>query len=707
MAPGDEAAASETFEVAVETPLGMSFAGNGTEGFFVTKCKPGSNAAQNGRIEVGLKIVAVCGTLITADTTKSDIAKIIKASDGKVKLQLMHPAASGGAAPPPPPARMPAAVPVPDSATDGGGPEDLYSNDEYNPQSDRTSYASSVAEQPMYAEVTEDGVMSGGPEDLYANEGEYAPTTASSPTPPSAKAAKLTSADVGRRCTVAGFEGEGTIRFVGPSHVDGKRKVGVELDAPVGKNSGSWKGHEYFSCASKHGVIGPPKKVTLIDGGGTDDTDGTNGTDGGGADKNEGTDGTDGTDKTDDAVKTSFASEGEGVDVTVAMPMGMSFEGDGARGFYVKACKPGGNAAKSDQITPGLRIAGVAGSAIGPDMTKKDVVKIIKASSDAGQITLQLKDDAAGFAAFQADKYAASAPPSPMPSAPPSPPPGRASPPATAAAAGDEVSTMGRLACMKLLRQRGVDYSAVKSDVDAIRELVRSTADDGGGDVDGPPPPPPPSASEHADLVRKPSISSQDIDWEAAKGRSSFDRGGVAAASVSIPKGEDGYGLVLSGPADADEAAANPGITIKKVKKEGPAAAMKFLVGCTLLTVNGKDVTTLTKKKANGLIKRSESPVEIGYAPHAGDTGGAGSGGGEEPAYGTTSAFGRGGGGDGGGGGGGGEESTNPFVGGHEPSKYEGMGRLKLIKECKNRGLDYKDIAKDVEALKAMLSSSD
>ena len=32
-------------------------------------------------------------------------------------------------------------------------------------------------------------------------------------------------------------------------------EVGVELDGPGGKNDGSVKGTQYFSCKDKHGVI--------------------------------------------------------------------------------------------------------------------------------------------------------------------------------------------------------------------------------------------------------------------------------------------------------------------------------------------------------------------------------------------------------------------------------------------------------------------
>jgi hypothetical protein len=70
--------------------------------------------------------------------------------------------------------------------------------------------------------------------------------------------------DVGARCTVEGYEGPGTIMFVGKHHETGKGRVGVEMDQPVGKFGGTMKGHEYFVCDKKHGVLVPSKKVFAV-----------------------------------------------------------------------------------------------------------------------------------------------------------------------------------------------------------------------------------------------------------------------------------------------------------------------------------------------------------------------------------------------------------------------------------------------------------
>eukprot|EP00729_Bicosta_minor_P016960 gene16960-16888_t len=72
-------------------------------------------------------------------------------------------------------------------------------------------------------------------------------------------------ADVGQRVTVQGYDGvKGTIRFVGKHAVEKTRRVGVELDKPVGKSNGTVKGHVYFKCDAKHGVLVKPEKVTLV-----------------------------------------------------------------------------------------------------------------------------------------------------------------------------------------------------------------------------------------------------------------------------------------------------------------------------------------------------------------------------------------------------------------------------------------------------------
>ena len=58
----------------------------------------------------------------------------------------------------------------------------------------------------------------------------------------------------------------GSVRYYGPDHQDPSRaKCGVELDAPLGKNDGTVRGHAYFSCTPSHGVLVRPKKVMIME----------------------------------------------------------------------------------------------------------------------------------------------------------------------------------------------------------------------------------------------------------------------------------------------------------------------------------------------------------------------------------------------------------------------------------------------------------
>jgi len=45
--------------------------------------------------------------------------------------------------------------------------------------------------------------------------------------------------------------------------VYGSPRCGVELDLPLGKNSGTVQGTAYFSCKDKHGILIMPERVTV------------------------------------------------------------------------------------------------------------------------------------------------------------------------------------------------------------------------------------------------------------------------------------------------------------------------------------------------------------------------------------------------------------------------------------------------------------
>jgi len=99
--------------------------------------------------------------------------------------------------------------------------------------------------------VADDGVKFDGP---YNN---VEPVSEAGDEKTSRKANKH---DVDERCYVAGY-GQGTIRFYGKHAETGKKKIGVELDQPLGKSNGTVSGHEYFRCMNLHGVLTAPGKV--------------------------------------------------------------------------------------------------------------------------------------------------------------------------------------------------------------------------------------------------------------------------------------------------------------------------------------------------------------------------------------------------------------------------------------------------------------
>ena len=66
---------------------------------------------------------------------------------------------------------------------------------------------------------------------------------------------------VGARVRVTGYPCGGTVQFAGAHHVSGHPRLGIVLDAAVGNNDGVVKGHRYFQCEPKRGVLVAPAKV--------------------------------------------------------------------------------------------------------------------------------------------------------------------------------------------------------------------------------------------------------------------------------------------------------------------------------------------------------------------------------------------------------------------------------------------------------------
>lgn len=57
----------------------------------------------------------------------------------------------------------------------------------------------------------------------------------------------------------------GTIRYLGLASFSTGFWVGIELDAPDGKNDGSVQGERYFSCEPRHGLFCRPSQVRILD----------------------------------------------------------------------------------------------------------------------------------------------------------------------------------------------------------------------------------------------------------------------------------------------------------------------------------------------------------------------------------------------------------------------------------------------------------
>ena len=92
---------------------------------------------------------------------------------------------------------------------------------------------------------------------------ESSSALALSPTRPcsSTKPKRAKKFKLGDRVTVEGYGVPGTVRFLGKHAEAGSKRVGVELDDAIGKNSGTVGGHQYFQCPANHGVLTLPKKV--------------------------------------------------------------------------------------------------------------------------------------------------------------------------------------------------------------------------------------------------------------------------------------------------------------------------------------------------------------------------------------------------------------------------------------------------------------
>ncbi|KFB39612.1 AGAP004194-PA-like protein [Anopheles sinensis] len=70
---------------------------------------------------------------------------------------------------------------------------------------------------------------------------------------------------IGQRVDLTGKDVRGTIAYVGMTSFAVGKWVGVILDEAKGKNNGSIKGHQYFSCEENYGMFVRPTQLVFID----------------------------------------------------------------------------------------------------------------------------------------------------------------------------------------------------------------------------------------------------------------------------------------------------------------------------------------------------------------------------------------------------------------------------------------------------------
>jgi hypothetical protein len=442
---------------------------------------------------------------------------------------------------------------------------------------------------------------------------------------------------------VDGYEASntGTLRFHGKHHETGKMRYGVEMDSPVAKGrDGTFKGHQYFTCEKGLGVLVVQSKIRLLAPGGA-----------GG----------------EEETFAGFGASEDGppavvglITVSVGLPVGMGFDGSESLGFFVTSVKRGGEAEASGQINVGQRIHTVNDKEL-VGLSKQEVVMLVKASAGVCQLTFL--NDSGGYTAYKANSASSGLPIA-----------AATAPAAPAAAAADSVDALGRLALVKVLKGRGIDYSAIAKDVPKLRLLVKSTA---------------PSSQEEvaddlelysneeynapkAEVAVLPPASKQTKKKSSVKGGSKKKKSGPVTVSVGLP-----VGMSFDGSDTL-------GFFVTSVKRGGEAEATKLIsVGQQILTINGKATAGLAKQEVVMLVKASTGGCELSFQDDASAF----------AAFKTSTAN-----------SGSNQAAAPPTANDADP--IAGLGRLALVKLLKTRGIDYSDISKNVDALRALVRAT-
>ena len=184
------------------------------------------------------------------------------------------------------------------------------------------------------------------------------------------------------------------------------------------------------------------------------------------------------------------------VTVSIAKPLGLSFDGNKKDGLFIMNVKPGKAAALTSKVFPKQKIVALDGESIA-GLTKKGLLTKLKDGAST-TVVLTLADSPAEYAAFEMKKNAkaektraaaATSAPPPSPPATLSTNPFDAAPtdvadstnpfgatpavPATPAGPAIDYASMGRLKLLKLAKERGLDFKPVQKDAVGLRRLLQ------------------------------------------------------------------------------------------------------------------------------------------------------------------------------------------------------------------------------------------
>jgi len=492
----------------VGQPLGLSLEGDEASGIFISKVKEGGNGEKVGTIKVGMQLMVMNGTSCVGKS-KKDVVGLVKAAagTGDIKLEMD---ANGGYD------KFKAAKDGP--AAPSGGDAKSYSMDydamgklaamkEVRSRGIEYERGAGIEVLRKLLKDSDPGGGGGGgaakKESAKKEEKKPAASAGSDDRTgmePLAEFKGWKLSEIGSRVTTE-ENGAGTVRFIGLTQDTQKPRIGVELDEPNGKNSGTVKGVAYFKCKSKHGVLLAKNKVMKGTSGPFEAKTSvkTSGKTSGKGSSKAATD-----DQYSSMSRLALIKElrGKGIEykdhaqdidklrelcrggsgggsapapakppkneIDVPTPLGLSFDGYPDAGYFVTKVKPGGNAEATGKFKVGQRIVSFNKKNLN-GMAKKAIVQIVKDAT--GSVTVKWKKDDTGYQNYLSLKAAkdsgGGATAAPAPAKP-------AASGGGGGGGGDDYEGMGRLQLIKECRTKGIDYKSAGKDVEALKALLRA-----------------------------------------------------------------------------------------------------------------------------------------------------------------------------------------------------------------------------------------